>query len=62
MRDGKSTAAFGGVAFDDPDWTPGMLLGEAGRQGQPGVRVGKDGLPIVGFGRSNPNEARRKRK
>ncbi|KZO98098.1 hypothetical protein CALVIDRAFT_496667 [Calocera viscosa TUFC12733] len=41
--------------WDDPDWVPGMLLGEGGRK-----RGG--GLPTVGHGRRNPNEARRKKR
>lgn len=51
VREGKSGGAasiFGG--WDDPDWTPEMLMGSGGRKGAPqGVRIGKDGLPIVGF-------------
>lgn len=50
MREGRGSAVFGGLSFDDPDWQPGMMLGEKGRSGgQPGVRTGKDGLPIVSF-------------
>lgn len=48
MREGKGDAVFGGASFDDPDWTPGMLLGQQGKSGGPaGIRTGKDGLPIV---------------
>ncbi|KZT62823.1 hypothetical protein CALCODRAFT_513732 [Calocera cornea HHB12733] len=42
-------------SWEDPDWVPGMLLGEGGRK-----RGG--GLPRVGHGRKNPNEARRRKK
>lgn len=49
VKEGKSGGAssvFGG--WDDPDWTPDMLMGATGRKGAPpGVRIGKDGLPIV---------------
>ena len=48
MREGKGDAVFGGASFDDPDWTPGMMLGQQGKSGGPaGIRTGKDGLPIV---------------
>lgn len=49
VRDGKSggtASIFGG--WDDPDWTPELLMGAGGRKGAPpGVRIGKDGLPVV---------------
>lgn len=54
VREGKSGGAasiFGG--WDDPDWTPELLMGANGRKGAPpGVRIGKDGLPIVSRVRS----------
>lgn len=49
IRDGKTggtASVFSG--WDDPDWSPEMLMGEKGRKGGlQGIRVGKDGLPIV---------------
>lgn len=65
-REAKAAARgddpFGG--WRDPDWQPPMLLGEKGRRGgrgnDRGVRLGKDGLPVIGFGR-NPNEVRKHR-
>ena len=49
----------------DPDWVPEMLsvgIGGKGRKVHDGrVPVGADGMPIVGHGRKNPNERRRKR-
>ncbi|KAI9622609.1 hypothetical protein KEM48_007226 [Puccinia striiformis f. sp. tritici PST-130] len=50
--------------WNDPDWEPAMYSGEKGRKsgGRGGnhhndhVRYGKDGLPVIGFGK-NPNEA-----
>lgn len=61
MREGKgSSAAFGGgfgaQSFDDPDWLPGMVTKQGGNN--TGVRVGKDGLPIIGYGKRNPNASR----
>jgi len=49
-RSGGTASIFGG--WDDPDWTPEMLMGANGRKGAPqGVRIGKDGLPIVSLSR-----------
>lgn len=49
----------------DPDWLPEMLTTGAGGKGRhvtgSRVPVGPDGMPIVGYGRKNPNERRRKR-
>ncbi|KAH9457901.1 hypothetical protein MJO28_004969 [Puccinia striiformis f. sp. tritici] len=55
--------------WNDPDWEPAMYSGEKGRKsgGRGGnhhndhVRYGKDGLPVIGFGK-NPNEVRRRSK
>jgi RNA-binding protein NOB1 len=54
--------------WNDPDWEPAMLLGEKGRKSSgrgnhhnDSVRYGKDGLPVIGFGK-NPNEVRRRSK
>jgi RNA-binding protein NOB1 len=46
----------GGVtlkSWADPDWMPDMLLGKS----KPG-----SGLPVVGYGRRNPNEVRKTKK
>ncbi|EJU06325.1 hypothetical protein DACRYDRAFT_113046 [Dacryopinax primogenitus] len=51
----KGERPRGQGTWDDPDWIPGLLLGEAGRK-----RGG--GMPAVGHGRRNPNEARRKKR
>lgn len=60
LKEGKSSNLFGG--YDDLDWSPAMLMGEKGRSGgQPGVRTGKDGLPIIGYGGRNPNVSRRRK-
>jgi RNA-binding protein NOB1 len=49
LRAMRDPSAPGGPR--DPDWMPGMLVGEKGRR-QPGEgRIGKDGLPIIGYGR-----------
>lgn len=67
-RAGKSGSfVFGGATgWDDPEWEAPMLMGERGRKSgghqsvAKGVQYGKDGLPIIGFGK-NPNEVRRRR-
>lgn len=50
-----------GVRLDwmDPDWMPEMLTVGAGGKGR---TVGKDGMPVVGYGRKNPNERRRQKR
>lgn len=47
-----------GVRLDwmDPDWMPEMLTVGAGGKGR---NMGKDGMPVIGYGRKNPNERRR---
>lgn len=65
-RSGKQDSfVFGGPnGWNDPDWEAPMLMGErgrkAGRAGNRDVQYGKDGLPVIGFGK-NPNVVRRKR-
>ncbi|KAG9087010.1 Nin1 binding protein [Ceratobasidium sp. 370] len=46
---GKGT----GMSWDDPDWVPEILTG---------TRRSTGGLPVIGHGRKNPNEVRRKNK
>ncbi|KAL5530293.1 NOB1 [Sanghuangporus sanghuang] len=66
------TAAKGGEStgiklgnWMDPDWVPEMLsvgIGGKGRRALEGrAPVGPDGTPVIGYGRKNPNERRRKR-
>ncbi|KAL5487918.1 NOB1 [Sanghuangporus weigelae] len=66
------TAAKGGEStgiklgnWMDPDWVPEMLsvgIGGKGRRAPDGrAPVGSDGMPVIGYGRKNPNERRRKR-
>lgn len=50
----------------DPDWVPEMLsvgIGGKGRRAPDGGRTptGPDGMPVIGYGRKNPNERRRKK-
>ena len=49
----------------DPDWVPEMLSVGTGGKGRraPDSRgsIGTDGMPIIGYGRKNPNEKRRKK-
>lgn len=48
----------------DPDWIPGLMSSAAdmGRKAPNGkVPLGADGMPVIGYGKKNPN-ARRRRK
>lgn len=64
MKEGR----VGSGGWMDPDWVPEMLLeghggGGSGRQGGGfGPPVGKDGLPVIGYGRRNPNQSRKKKR
>ncbi|KAH9819605.1 Nin one binding Zn-ribbon like-domain-containing protein [Melampsora americana] len=64
-RSGKQDGfVFGGAnGWNDPDWEAPMLMGERGRKGgragNRDVQYGKDGLPVIGFGK-NPNVVRRR--
>ncbi|KAI5124743.1 hypothetical protein M0805_005377 [Coniferiporia weirii] len=64
VRGGKSTGVKIG-SWMDPDWVPDMLsvgIGGQGRRAPDGrTPLGPDGMPIVGYGRKNPNERRRKK-
>ena len=45
----------------DPDWVPEMLTVGAGGKGRSMKHSGFDGdMPVIGYGRKNPNEKRRK--
>ncbi|TDL29818.1 hypothetical protein BD410DRAFT_709650 [Rickenella mellea] len=64
LEAGKSGASGVGVgSWMDPDWMPEMMsvgIGGKGRSlGNNGV--GADGMPVIGYGRKNPNERRRKK-
>lgn len=46
----------------DPDWVPEMLSVGAGGKGRNVRSSGFDGdMPVIGYGRKNPNERRRKK-
>lgn len=51
-KGGSGTVKIG--QWDDPDWIPDMLVGV-------GKRQAAHGLPIIGMGRKNPNEKRRRK-
>lgn len=48
----------------DPDWLPEMLTTGAGGKGRhmgnSRVPLGPDGMPLIGYGRKNPNERRKR--
>ena len=54
----------GGVAVGswmDPDWVPEILSVGAGGKGRSTRTRGFDGdMPVIGYGRKNPNERKRK--
>ncbi|KAJ7241909.1 Nin one binding Zn-ribbon like-domain-containing protein [Mycena haematopus] len=54
----------GGVgSWLDPDWVPEMLSVNSGGKGRTVRPGGMDGdLPVIGYGRKNPNASRKKRK
>ncbi|KAL7420195.1 20S-pre-rRNA D-site endonuclease nob1 [Cryptotrichosporon argae] len=57
-RDKEERRAVRGVGgWDDPDWLPEIIT--VGMNGK--GRSGGHGLPSIGHGRKNPNQARRKR-
>ena len=62
-KGGVSSVMFG---RREADWLPAMALGEKGRKrgGKNGaggeLRTDSSGLPVIGHGRKNPNQARRK--
>jgi RNA-binding protein NOB1 len=54
------TVAVG--SWMDPDWVPEMLVASAGGKGRTIRSSNMDGdLPVIGYGRKNPNERRRKK-
>lgn len=62
------TGATTGVkvgSWMDPDWIPEMMSVGTGGKGRrapdPRTPIGADGMPIIGYGRKNPNERRRKK-
>ncbi|KAI0747300.1 Nin one binding Zn-ribbon like-domain-containing protein [Irpex lacteus] len=62
---GGSGKADGGArlgSWMDPDWVPEMLSVGAGGKGRSMRSAGFEGdMPVVGFGRKNPNERRRRK-
>lgn len=66
LRDTLKASADGtGVQlgkWSDPDWMPELLSIGAGGKGRKMAdsRTGADGMPIVGHGRKNPNQSRRR--
>lgn len=62
-KSGGSTGVKVG-SWMDPDWVPEMLSVGTGGKGRRApdsrVSIGADGMPVVGYGRKNPNEKRRK--
>ena len=66
-----NTGAIGGIGgWNDPDWQSAMNLGEGskgrrrgggGKNGGAGeIKVDKSGMPVIGSGRKNTNESRRR--
>ena len=58
------TGAGGAVlgSWMDPDWVPEIVSAGAGGKGRNVKSRGFDGdMPVIGFGRKNPNERRRKK-
>ncbi|KAF7332261.1 20S-pre-rRNA D-site endonuclease NOB1 [Mycena kentingensis (nom. inval.)] len=53
----------GGIgSWLDPDWVPEMLTVGAGGKGRTMRHSGRDGdMPVVGYGRKNPNEKKRRK-
>lgn len=59
--DGGGGGALRG-SWMDPDWVPEMLSVGAGGKGRNVRSSGFDGdMPVIGYGRKNPNERRRKK-
>jgi RNA-binding protein NOB1 len=61
------TGAIGGLGgWNDPDWQAPMARGEKGRKkgGKNGaggeVKLDSSGMPVIGSGRKNPNESRKR--
>ena len=46
----------------DPDWVPEILSAGASGKGRSVRRGGMDGdMPVIGYGRKNPNERKRRK-
>lgn len=52
LEKGKDTLS---ARYEDPDWIPGLLIGDSSKKGW-------EGLPVIGSGRRNPNQARHGRR
>ena len=58
--EGRGATAVG--SWMDPDWVPEMLSVGAGGKGRSVRSAGVEGdMPVVGYGRKNPNERRRRK-
>ncbi|KZT05658.1 uncharacterized protein LAESUDRAFT_760202 [Laetiporus sulphureus 93-53] len=59
-RMGEGGAVLG--SWMDPDWVPEIISAGAGGQGRSMRSRGMDGdMPVIGYGRKNPNEKRKRR-
>ncbi|KIY49450.1 hypothetical protein FISHEDRAFT_41556 [Fistulina hepatica ATCC 64428] len=63
MGRGDKAGAAGVGSWMDPDWIPEIMTVGSGGKGRSIHHSGMDGdMPVVGYGRKNPNERRRKGK
>ncbi len=62
-KDGSSSLRAG--SWMDPDWVPEILSVGTGGKGRSmrdsRVATGADGMPVIGHGKKNPNERRRRK-
>ncbi|KIY69731.1 hypothetical protein CYLTODRAFT_420415 [Cylindrobasidium torrendii FP15055 ss-10] len=58
-RSAKGEAGVAVGSWMDPDWIPEIMSASAGGKGRTGRG---DGMPTIGHGKKNPNEARRRKK
>ena len=49
------------VSWMDPDWIPEMMSASSGGKGRKVKNGTGDELPVIGFGRKNPNERKRRK-
>ncbi|THV08300.1 hypothetical protein K435DRAFT_832826 [Dendrothele bispora CBS 962.96] len=60
QKGGSDGVAIG--SWMDPDWVPEIIAAGAGGKGRSVKSGGMDGeMPVIGYGRKNPNERRRKK-
>jgi len=62
MKNAESGKQSSGImgSWMDPDWVPEMLTASTGGKGRT-KRGGPGEMPMIGYGRKNPNEARRRK-